>query len=84
MVEGRLDRGPVDRSAARGQPFPKHLAPTIESQQRDVRRPIDLGEPLTESDEGGVEIRRHAERVSEGSECARRHREEVRQRARPA
>jgi hypothetical protein len=65
MVKRRLDSGPVHTAAAGGEPFAQHLPPAVEAQERHMRRAIDLGEAFPESDKGGVEVRRHAERVRE-------------------
>jgi hypothetical protein len=70
MVEGGLDSGGDDASAGRREPVLEHLTARVVAKEPEERRPVELGQSLTQRYQRVIDIRRNAQRVRERREIA--------------
>ena len=74
MIDCRLERGYVHSCTPRNETLPQHASLVVVPHERELRKPIDFHERLTEGAERGLHIGGNGERVGKGRERARRHR----------
>jgi hypothetical protein len=67
MIEGRFHRRPDDLRADRRQAVTEHIPSGVVLEQRNGRTAVDLGEALSQRDEGTVEIGGGGQRVRQRS-----------------